>query len=47
MICDVGLCFVLVMDAWLCGGSLIVGGGSGGGCFVVGSGGGGRSLGWV
>ena len=47
MICDVGLCFVLVMDARVCGGSLIVGGGSGGGCFVVGSGGGGGLLGWV
>ena len=45
MICDVGLCFVLVVDARVYGGSLIAGGGSGGGRFVVGSGGG--SLGWV
>ena len=45
MICDVGLCFVLVVDARVCDGSLIAGGGSGGGRFVIGGGGG--SLGWV
>ena len=33
MICDVGLCFVVVVDAQVCGGSLIAGGG---GCSVVG-----------
>ena len=42
VICDVGLCFVVVVDARVCGGSLIAGGG---GCSVVGGGGG--SLGWV
>ena len=42
MICDVGLCFVVVVDVQVCGGSLIAGGG---GRSVVGGGGG--SLGWV
>ena len=42
MICDVGLCFVVVVDARVCGGSLIAGGG---GRSVVGGSGG--SLGWV
>ena len=33
---DVGLCFVVVVDARVCGGSLIAGSGGGGGHFVVG-----------
>ena len=45
MIYDVGLCFVVVVDARVCGGSLIAGDGGGGGRSVVGGGGG--SLGWV
>ena len=31
-----GLCFVVVVDARVCGGSLIAGSGGGGGHFVVG-----------
>ena len=42
---DVGLCFVVVVDAWVCGGSLIASGGGGGGHSVAGGSGG--SLGWV
>ena len=45
MICDVGLCFVMVVDAQVYGGSPIAGGGGGSGCFVVGGNGG--LLGWV
>ena len=42
MICDVGLCSVVVVDARVCGGSLIAGGGGGGGGghSIVGGGGG-------
>ena len=45
MICDMGLCFVVVVDTWVCGGSLIASGGVGGGHSVAGGSGG--SLGWV
>ena len=43
MICDVGLCFVVVVDMRVCGGSLIASGG--GRRSIVGGGGG--SLVWV
>ena len=36
MICDVGLCLVVIVDAQVCGGSLITGSGGGGGRSVVG-----------
>ena len=45
MICDVGLCFVVVVDAQVFGESLIAGNGGGGGRSIVSGGGG--SLGWV
>ena len=42
MICDVGLCSVVVVDVRVCGGSLIAGGGGGGGGghSIIGGGGG-------